>query len=161
MKNKNNTIKINLLILTMITMSLSYSQTNFKKFDIYGKYKLELNLTDVVESENNDLNLFEEIIVSSITKSIDRVSSDYVNITFDFENTNSLLVSVKVKDGEEENEYIRWKTKNNKIYIDDSDNDHINLELNNGEGYWILENKNLVKYNNDGTKVNGISLVKI
>ncbi|MEO2056826.1 MAG: hypothetical protein ABGW66_05025 [Flavobacteriaceae bacterium] len=154
-------MKIKLLILTIMTISWSYSQKNFKKSDIYGKYKLELNLTDVVKSENDDLNLLEKIIVTSITNSIDRVSSEYVNITFDFKNNNSLLVSVKVEDEKEENEYIRWKTNNNKIYFDDSGNDHINVKMNNGEGYWVLENKNLVKYNDDGTKVNGISLIRI
>ena len=51
--------------------------------------------------------------------------------------------------------------KNNKIYIDDSDNPNINIKINGGEGYWILENKNLVKYNKDETRMNGISLIRI
>ena len=82
------------------------------------------------------MSLLEEIIVTSITKSIDRVSNEYVSIIFDFRN-------------------------NNKIYIDDSDNDDLNVKINSGEGYWILENKNLVKYGKDGTKVNGVFLIRI
>ena len=48
-----------------------------------------------------------------------------------------------------------------KIYIDDSDNPNINIKINGGERYWILENKNLVKYNKDKTRMNGISLIRI
>ena len=129
-------MKIKVLILAIMTISWSYSQKSFKKSDVYGKYKLVLNLTDVIESENDDMSLLEEIIVTSITKSIDRVSNEYVSIIFDFRN-------------------------NNKIYIDDSDNDDLNVKINSGEGYWILENKNLVKYGKDGTKVNGVFLIRI
>ena len=129
-------MKIKVLILAIMTISWSYAQKSFKKSDVYGKYKLALNLTDVIESENDDMSLLEEIIVTSITKSIDRVSNEYVSIIFDFRN-------------------------NNKIYIDDSDNDDLNVKINSGEGYWILENKNLVKYGKDGTKVNGVSLIRI
>ena len=103
------------------------------------------------------MSLLEEIIVTSITSSIDRLSNDYVNVTFDFRNNNSLFVEIKEKDEKEENEYLRWKIINNKIYIDDSDNPNINIKINGGEGYWILENKNLVKYNKDETRMNGIS----
>ena len=123
-------MKIKVLILAIMTISWSYAQKSFKKSDVYGKYKLALNLTDVIESENDDMSLLEEIIVTSITKSIDRVSNEYVSIIFDFRNNNTLLVSIKVKDEEEENEHIRWKLNNNKIYIDDSDNDHINIKIN-------------------------------
>ncbi len=154
-------MKIKVLILAIMTISWSYAQKSFKKSDVYGKYKLALNLTDVIESENDDMSLLEEIIVTSITKSIDRVSNEYVSIIFDLRNNNTLLVSIKVKDEEEENEHIRWKLNNNKIYIDDSDNDDLNVKINSGEGYWILENKNLVKYGKDGTKVNGVSLIRI
>ena len=129
-------MKIKVLILAIMTISWSYSQKSFKKSDVYGKYKLALNITDVIESENDDMSLLEEIIVTSITKSIDRVSNEYVSIIFDFRN-------------------------NNKIYIDDSDNDDLNVKINSGEGYWILENKNLVKYGKDGTKVNGVFLIRI
>ena len=87
-----------------------FAQKSFKQSDVYGKYKLALNLTDVIESENDDMSLLEEIIVTSITKSIDRVSNEYVSIIFDFRN-------------------------NNKIYIDDSDNDDLNVKINSGEGY--------------------------
>ena len=154
-------MKIKVLILAIMTISWSYAQKSFKKSDVYGKYKLALNLTDVIESENDDMSLLEEIIVTSITKSIDRVSNEYVSIIFDFRNNNTLLVSIKVKDEEEENEHIRWKLNNNKIYIDDSDNDDLNVKINSGEGYWILENKDLVKYGKDETKVNGVSLIRI
>ena len=154
-------MKIKVLILAIMTISWSYAQKSFKKSDVYGKYKLALNLTDVIESEIDDMSLLEEIIVTSITKSIDRVSNEYVSIIFDFRNNNTLLVSIKVKDEEEEYEHIRWKLNNNKIYIDDSDNDDLNVKINSGEGYWILENKNLVKYGKDGTKVNGVSLIRI
>jgi len=129
-------MKIKVLILAIMTISWSYAQKSFKKSDVYGKYKLALNITDVIESENDDMSLLEEIIVTSITKSIDRVSNEYVSIIFDFRN-------------------------NNKIYIDDSDNDDLNVKINSGEGYWILENKNLVKYGKDGTKVNGVFLIRI
>ena len=129
-------MKIKVLILAIMTISWSYAQKSFKKSDVYGKYKLALNITDVIESENDDMSLLEEIIVTSITKSIDRVSNEYVSIIFDFRN-------------------------NNKIYIDDSDNDDLNVKINSGEGYWILENKNLVKYGKAGTKVNGVFLIRI
>lgn len=129
-------MKIKVLILAIMTISWSYAQKSFKKSDVYGKYKLALNITDVIESENDDMSLLEEIIVTSITRSIDRVSNEYVSIIFDFRN-------------------------NNKIYIDDSDNDDLNVKINSGEGYWILENKNLVKYGKDGTKVNGVFLIRI
>ncbi|MGB1171790.1 MAG: hypothetical protein ACPHL7_04625 [Flavobacteriaceae bacterium] len=154
-------MKIKLLVLTILTLSWSYAQKNLKKSDVYGKYKLVLNLTNVIESENDDMSLLEEIIVTGITSSIDRLSNDYVNVTFDFRNNNSLFVKIKVKDEKEENEYLRWKIINNKIYIDDSDNPNINIKINGGEEYWILENKNLVKYNKDETRMNGISLIRI
>ena len=103
-------MKIKVLILAIMTISWSYAQKSFKKSDVYGKYKLALNITDVIESENDDMSLLEEIIVTSITKSIDRVSNEYVSIIFDFRN-------------------------NNKIYIDDSDNDDLNVKIKSGEGY--------------------------
>lgn len=155
-------MKIKLLLLTLMTVSLSYSQKKFKNSEIFGKYKLELNFTDVVENEENDLNIFEEILVTSITKSIDKVSSEYLNITFEFKSNNVLFVSVKTKgEDNEETEYIRWKTINNKLYIDDSTNDKINMKINDGDGYWELENNNLVRYNSEGKKENGITLVRI
>jgi nitrate reductase assembly molybdenum cofactor insertion protein NarJ len=82
----------------MLTLSWSYAQKNLKKSDVHSKYKLVLNLTDVIESENDDMDLLEEIIVTSITSPINRLSNDYVNVTFDFRNNNSLLVKTKEKD---------------------------------------------------------------
>lgn len=106
------------------------------------------------------MSLLEEIIITSITSSIDRLSNDYVNVTFDFRNNNSLFIKIKEKDEKEENEYLRWKIITNKTYINDSDNPNININMNGGKGYWILENKNL-ENNKDETRMNGISLIRI
>lgn len=132
-----------LLSLLFVTSFSSFSM--YKEKDIYGKWKLEVDINEKLKEESEELNLFERMVVGGVSGMVNWVW-DKIDITFEFKRNNELLVIVKVEDEETEVEELTWNMENGKIYIDDIDNPKVNID---NEGYWMLVKGKLLPYDDN------------
>ena len=132
-----------LLSLLFVTSFSSFSMD--KEKDIYGKWKLEVDINEKLKEESEELNLFERMVVGGVSGMVNWVW-DKIDITFEFKRNNELLVIVKVEDEETEVEELTWNMENGKIYIDDIDNPKVNID---NEGYWMLVKGKLLPYDDN------------
>jgi len=135
------TLLFSLLFLTTIS---SFSME--KEKDVYGKWKLEINMKEKLKKESQELNLLERMIVGGVSGMVESVW-EKIDITFEFKRNNEVLLYVKVGDDETQVEELTWNMENGRIYIDDINNPNINID---NDGYWRLIDGKLLSFSDDG-----------
>lgn len=117
-----------------------------KEKDVYGKWKLEINMKEKLKEESKELNLLERMIVGGVSGMVESVW-EKIDITFEFKRNNELLLYIKIEDEETEVEELSWNMKNGRIYIDDIDNPNVNID---NDGFWVLREGKLLSYKDNG-----------
>lgn len=137
-------MKTFLFSLMFLTTISSFSME--KEKDVYGKWKLEINMKEKLKKESKELNLLERMIVGGVSGMVESVWEE-IDITFEFKRNNEVLLYVKVEDDETEVEELTWYMDDGKIYIDDINNPNLNID---NDGYWRLKGGKLLSYSDDG-----------
>ncbi|NVK74063.1 MAG: hypothetical protein HWE24_11305 [Oceanospirillaceae bacterium] len=117
-----------------------------KEKDIYGKWKLEINIKEILKKESKEPNLLEQMIVGGVIGMVESVW-EKTDITFEFKRNNEVLMYVKVEDDETQVEELTWNMYDGKIYIDDINDPNVNID---NDGYWRLKDGKLLFYSDDG-----------
>jgi hypothetical protein len=117
-----------------------------KEKDVYGKWKLEINMKEKLKKESKELNLLERMIVGGVSGMVESVWEE-IDITFEFKKNNEVLLYVKVEGDETKVEELTWYMDNGKIYIDDINNPNINID---NDGYWRLKDDKLLSFSDNG-----------
>jgi hypothetical protein len=126
-------MKTFLFSLMFLTTISSFSME--KEKDVYGKWKLEINMKEKLKKESKELNLLERMIVGGVSGMVESVW-EKIDITFEFKRNNEVLLYVKVEDDETKVEELTWNMDDGKIYIDDINNPNVNID---NDGYWRLK----------------------
>ena len=137
-------MKTFLFSLMFLTTIFSFSME--KEKDVYGKWKLEINMKEKLKKESKELNFLERMIVGGVSGMVESVW-EKIDITFEFKRNNELLLYVKVEDDETHVEELTWNMDDGKIYIDDINNPNVNID---NDGYWRLKDGKLLSYSDDG-----------
>ena len=137
-------MKTFLFSLMFLTTIFSFSME--KEKDVYGKWKLEINMKEKLKKESKELNFLERMIVGGVSGMVESVW-EKIDITFEFKRNNEVLLYVKVEDDETQVEELTWNMDDGKIYIDDINNPNVNID---NDGYWRLKDGKLLSYSDDG-----------
>ena len=137
-------MKTFLFSLMFLTTISSFSME--KEKDVYGKWKLEINIKEKLKKESKELNFLERMIVGGVSGMVESVW-EKIDITFEFKRNNEVLLYVKVEDDETQVEELTWNMDDGKIYIDDINNPNVNID---NDGYWRLKDGKLLSYSDDG-----------
>jgi len=127
-----------------------------KEKDVYGKWKLEINMKEKLKKESKELNLFERMIVGGVSGMVESVW-EKIDITFEFKRNNEVLLYVKVEDDETQVEELTWNMDDGKIYIDDINNPNVNID---NDGYWRLKDGKLLSYSDDGESEEEVFMIR-
>jgi len=147
-------MKTFLFSLMFLTTISSFSME--KEKDVYGKWKLEINMKEKLKKESKELNLFERMIVGGVSGMVESVW-EKIDITFEFKRNNEVLLYVKVEDDETQVEELTWNMDDGKIYIDDINNPNVNID---NDGYWRLKDGKLLSYSDDGESEEEVFMIR-
>ncbi len=144
------------LFLSLMFLLAFNSFSMEKEKDVYGKWKLQINMKEKLKEESKELNLLERMIVGGVSGMVEAVW-EKIELTFEFKRNNELLLHIKVEDEETEIEELSWSMTNGRIYIDDIDHPNVNIDK---DGFWMLKGKNLLSYDENGQLNRTISMTR-
>jgi len=132
------------LITCLLVCHFSFSNKTKEK-DVLGKWTLQIQLKEQLKDASKDLNLFEKIVIGSVSGLVESVMEE-IEITFEFKKNQVLLLHVEVALDEKQTEIeqLTWHMDaDGKIFIDDVQNDRVKIDT---DGYWKLMAGKLVAY---------------
>lgn len=138
--------------------SFSFSKNKEEKA-ILGKWKLEINLKEQLKEASEDLNLFEKLVVRSVSGLVQSVWED-IDVTFEFKKNQQLMLYIEVdlEEKETEVETLSWKIDaDGKIFIADIQNEKVKIS---NDGYWKLKEGKLLFYNAEDELEENIFMLK-
>ena len=126
------------LICLTLFLGIGAQAQKIQERDILGTWKLVIDVEDELDEEAEDAEtLLEEVIIKSVSGILAGVL-DNVDIYFEFQKRNNVLITVKAY-GEVEEEKGKWyinRRGNLEIEDIDDDNDHFNISTDDDE--WKL-----------------------
>ena len=127
------------------------AQGRAKEKDVLGTWKLNIDIKEAIDEESEDMSFFEGMMAKAVSGMVEDIM-DEIHITFDFRRNNVayLTVVTDLDEKETETEELHWQMdKDGRIFIDDIDNDNVQIQ---NDGYWVLSNGKLMAYEKDGTR---------
>jgi hypothetical protein len=85
------------------------------------------------------------------------VTLQSVDIVFDFYNKNSVRLTVETEDETPEIKNLNYRIDQGKLYIEGLEEGAIDVSI---DGYWMFEGKNLIHFNEDGSRVKNVYLIR-
>ena len=146
--------KILLGLLVMIFTGLS-AQTPVKSRKLRGGWELQIEVAEAVAEETKDLGVFGKMLAGAVTGFVD-VALESVDVVFDFYNKNSVRLTLKT-DEVSEIENLNYRIDKGKLYIVGLEEGDIDISI---DGYWMFEGKNLIHFNEDGSRVKNVYLIR-
>ena len=126
--------------------------------ELMGSWNMIIDLDAAMKDAKKDLNLFEKMIVSSVSGFVDQVL-EMVDITIEFKPKGKALLKVDGPDVEnKETSELSWHfDANGALIIDDyaSDQAHVNID-----NVWKLERDRLQAYEPDGTIETAVYMIR-
>ncbi len=147
--------KILIGLLVMIFTGLS-AQTPVKSRKIKGEWKLQIEVTEAVAEETKALGVFGKMLAGAVVGFVD-VAIESVDVIFDFYNKNSVRLIVKTGGDVPEIENLNYRIYQGKLYITGLEEGDIDISI---DGYWMFEEKNLIHFNEDGSRVKNVYLIR-
>jgi hypothetical protein len=147
--------KILLGLLVMIFTGLS-AQTPVKSRKIKGEWELQIEVAEAVAEETKDLGVFGKMLAGAVAGFVD-VALESVDVVFDFYNKNSVRLTVKTDDEAPEIENLNYRIDQGKLYISGLEEGDIDISI---DGYWMFEGKNLIHFDEDGSRVKNVYLIR-
>jgi hypothetical protein len=147
--------KILLGLLVMIFTGLS-AQTPVKSRKLKGKWELQIEVAEAVAEETKDLGVFGKMLAGAVAGFVD-VALESVDVVFDFYNKNRVRLIVKTGGDVPEIENLNYRIDQGKLYITGLEEGEIDISI---DGYWMFEEKNLIHFNEDGSRVKNVYLLR-
>lgn len=147
-----------LCMVALLSSSFVNAQSKVKDRDVFGEWKLHIDLQKEIQDKDSDLNFLEKALVGAVS-GIVTTAMNHVDIRFDFKRNNEVLLKIHNKEEDTtETETLKWFINNQgQLEIDDIDNDRVNVQH---DGAWMLLDKQLVAVE-DGKVKQAVYLEKI
>src|SRR5210317_639180 len=131
-----------LCMVALLSSSFVNAQSKVKDRDVFGEWKLHIDLQKEIQDKDSDLNFLEKALVGAVS-GIVTTAMNHVDIRFDFKRNNEVLLKIHNKDEDTtETETLKWFINNQgQLEIDDIDNDNVNVQH---DGAWMILDKQLV-----------------
>jgi hypothetical protein len=130
--------KYSLLCLFSILFVIpSFSQQKINPKDLYGQWKLHIDIQEAMKEAADDRSFIENVLISGVS---------------------DIVESILNEDTETEVENLKWNLNSkNQLIIEDIDNDHVQLQ---NEGFWLLKNGVLINFDEQGDFQEHVYLVR-
>ena len=132
------------------------AQTPVKSRKLKGEWELQIEVAEAVAEETKDLGVFGKMLAGAVTGFVD-VALESVDVVFDFYNKNKVRLTVKTDDETPEIENLNYRIDKGKLYIVGLEEGDIDISI---DGYWMFEGKNLIHFNEDGSRVKNVYLIR-
>ena len=142
-------------LLVVIFTGLS-AQTPVKSRKLKGEWELQIEVAATIAEETKDLGVFGKMLAGAVAEFVD-VAVESVDVVFDFYNKNSVRLTVKTDDKAPEIESLNYQVDQGKLYIEGLEEENIDISI---DGYWMFEGKNLIHFNEDGSRVKNVYLIR-
>lgn len=151
-------IKRILILVALMSISSNAVAQKFNEKELMGSWDMVIDIDAAMKDAKKDLNLFEKMIVSSVSGFVDQVL-ELVDITIEFKPKGKALLKVDGPDVEEkETTELSWQINaNGDLIIDDFESDQAHVNMDN---VWRLEGDRLQSYEPDGTKETAVYMIR-
>lgn len=146
-------IKLCLFVFPIITV---LAQTPVKSRKLKGEWELQIQVAEVIAEETKELGVFEKMLAGAVAGFLD-VALESVDVVFDFYNKNNVRLTVKTDDEAPEIESLNYRIDRGKLYIEGLEEGNIDISI---DGYWMFERKNLIHFNEDGSRDKNVYLIR-
>jgi len=135
----------------------SFSQQKINPKDLYGQWKLHIDIQEAMKEAADDRIFIENVLISGVSDMVESILNE-VTVTFDFQKNNELVltIAITIEDTETEVENLKWNL-NSKNQLIIADNDHVQLQ---NEGFWLLKNRVLINFDEQGDFQEHVYLVR-
>jgi len=148
-----------LLALTAFTIAPTLAQERISESDVLGTWKMIIDMEDVLEEIEKEADesetLLAQVLLESVSGIIEGVM-ERIDIYITFEGGGDAFVSVNAFDVDDDDEDTEWYIKNNRLYIEDTDN--FNSD---NDGYWVMRDDVLYFEDYDGDNDVTIYMVRM
>jgi archaellum component FlaF (FlaF/FlaG flagellin family) len=137
----------------------SFSQQKINPKDLYGQWKLHIDIQEAMKEAADDRSFIENVLISGVSDIVESILNE-VTVTFDFQKNNELVltIAITIEDTETEVENLKWNLNSkNQLIIEDIDNDQVQLQ---NEGFWLLKNGVLINFDEQGDFQEHVYLVR-
>jgi len=146
-------ITLCLIVFPIIT---ALAQTPVKSRKLKGEWELQIQVAEAVAEETKDLGVFGKMLAGAVAGFVD-VALESVDVVFDFYNKDNVRLTVKTDDEAPEIESLNYRIDQGKLYIKGLEEGDIDISI---DGYWMFEGKNLIHFNEDGSRVKNVYLIR-
>lgn len=147
-----------LITAAFIAISFSAQAQKLNEKKLMGTWHMVIDIDAAMKESQKDLNLFERMIVGSVSGFVDQVL-EMVDITIEFKPKGKALLKVDGPDVEDkETTELTWQINaNGDLIIDDYESDQAHVNMDN---LWRLEGDRLQSYEPDGTKETAVYMIR-
>ena len=147
-----------LITAAFIAISFSAQAQKINEKKLMGTWHMVIDIDAAMKESQKDLNLFERMIVGSVSGFVDQVL-EMVDITIEFKPKGKALLKVDGPDVEDkETTELTWQINTNgDLIIDDYESDQAHVNMDN---LWRLEGDRLQSYEPDGTKETAVYMIR-
>ena len=147
-----------LITAAFIAISFSAQAQKLNEKKLMGSWHMVIDIDAAMKESQKDLNLFERMIVGSVSGFVDQVL-EMVDITIEFKPKGKALLKVDGPDVEDkETTELTWQINaNGDLIIDDYESDQAHVNMDN---LWRLEGDRLQSYEPDGTKETAVYMIR-
>lgn len=146
-------LTLSLVVFSVITV---FAQTPVKSRKLKGKWELQIEVAQAVAEETKDLGVFGKMLAGAVAGFVD-VALESVDVVFDFYHKNSVRLTVKTDNEAPEIQNLNYRIDQGKLYIVGLEEGDIDISI---DGYWMFEGKNLIHFNEDGSRVKNVYLIR-
>lgn len=148
-----------LFALLVFVSATSQGQDRMTEKDIYGSWKMVIELDEVMEELEEEADESESMLAKILIKSVSGIVEgvmDNIEIYIDFERDGDARVLVEAFDEASEDEDTGWYIKNNRLYIEETNS--FNTD---NDGYWVLRDDVLFFEDYDGDDDVTVYMVRV
>jgi hypothetical protein len=145
-----------IVFLFIFSMTYVFAQTPVKSRKLKGEWEFQIEVAEAVAEETKDLGVFGKMLAGAVAGFVD-VTLQSVDIVFDFYNKNSVRLTVETEDETPEIKNLNYRIDQGKLYIEGLEEGAIDVSI---DGYWMFEGKNLIHFNEDGSRVKNVYLIR-
>ncbi|MEK9583278.1 MAG: hypothetical protein VW034_00210 [Flavobacteriaceae bacterium] len=145
-----------IVFLFIFSMPYVFAQTPVKSRKLKGEWEFQIEVAEAVAEETKDLGVFGKMLAGAVAGFVD-VTLQSVDIAFDFYNKNSVRLTVETEDETPEIKNLNYRIDQGKLYIEGLEEGAIDVSI---DGYWMFEEKNLIHFNEDGSRVKNVYLIR-
>ena len=145
-----------IVFLFISSMTYVFAQTPVKSRKLKGEWEFQIEVAEAVAEETKDLGVFGKMLAGAVAGFVD-VTLQSVDIVFDFYNKNSVRLTVETEDETPEIKNLNYRIDQGKLYIEGLEEGAIDVSI---DGYWMFEGKNLIHFDEDGSRVKNVYLIR-